>query len=288
MKLANVALVSVVVLGFAVVGCNKQDETADEENLGAAEAQLVEDDSEASGTDDDLEAGLDEPLSGADEANPGTPAEGKTLDEVMEKVRSNPGRFFKPAGCIASTRNGNEVKHTFSGCRGPYDMAEFTGTINSTYAYADGKLTITHEASGFTANGATIHGSRVVEYVRAGSLVTKTRHGSWSGTTAKGKPITHEANFMTTYDASSKCLTRDGSAQSSIGDRAFERTVDNYKRCGIGRLGCPESGTISLTKTKSEKELTVSIDFFGGARYKVTRPSGRAVTRPLICRPNAS
>ncbi len=290
MKFANVALVSIVVVGLAAAGCNKEDDSAEEGSLDMTEAQLVEDDSEATETDDDLEAGLDEPLSGADDANPGDPADGKTVGEIMEKVRVNPGNFFKPAGCIESSPDGdNKIKHVFKGCRGPYDMAEFNGTITSTYTYDSGKLTVTHEASGFTANGASITGSRVVEYTRAGSVVTKTRHGNWTGTTAKGRPISHVASFVTTYDTTTKCLTRDGKAQSTVGDRAFERTVDNFKRCGIGRLGCPESGTVSLTKTKSDQELTLTltIDFLGGAEYKVTRPSGRVVTRRLICRPNA-
>lgn len=287
MKLLNLALVSVTLLGLLAVGCQK-DDADDEDNLGSAESELVEDDSEATDTDDDLEAGLDEPLSGANETDPGTPADGADDNEVLEKVRANAGRFFKPAGCIASTREGNKIKHVFSKCTGPWGLTEFNGTINSTYVREAGKLTVTHEADGFTANGAQISGSRVVVYTREGAVITKSRTGNWTGTTAKGRPISHQANFITTYDASTRCLTRDGSAQTTIGGRSYERTVDGFKRCGIGRGGCPESGTITLSRTKNEKTLSVSLTFEGGARVKVTRPSGREVTRPLLCRPNAS
>jgi len=289
MKLVNLALVSVTLLGILAVGCKKAeaDDDAESGSLGTSEAQLVEDDAEAAELDDDLEAGLDEPLSGAAESDPGSPAEAASDDELMEKVRTNPGRFYKPAGCITSTRAGNVVTHVFAKCTGPYGMTEFNGTVTSTYAREPGKLTVTHEASGFSANGATVSGKRVVAYAREGALITKSRTGSWSGTTAKGKPITHEASFVTTYDASAKCITRDGSAQTSIGGRAFERAIDGFKRCGIGRAGCPESGTVVLSRTKDGESLSVTIGFPGGAKYQVTRPNGTQVTRLLICNPNA-
>ncbi|MBX3220359.1 MAG: hypothetical protein KF795_07545 [Labilithrix sp.] len=288
MKLANLALVSVTLLGILAVGCKRDDDADDDSALGSSEAQLVEDDSEATEVDDDLEAGLDEPLSGASEADPGAPADGASDDEVLEKVRTNPGRFFKPAGCITSTREGNTITHVFAGCTGPYGMARFDGTVVSTYTREPGKLTVTHQADGFSANGATISGSRVVVYTRDGSLITKSRTGSWTGTTAKGKPISHEASFVTTYDASAKCITRDGSAQTSLGGRSFERTIDGYKRCGIGRGGCPESGTIVLSRTKDGESLSITIAFPGGAKFRVTRPNGKEVTRLLLCRPNAT
>lgn len=290
MKLANLALVSATILGTLAVGCTRDDDTAaaDDASLGSAESQLVEDDTEASDLDDDLEIGLDEPLSGASEAEPGSPADGASDDEVLEEVRSNAGRFFAPAGCVTSTRDGDRITHVFAGCTGPYGMTTFDGTVVSTYAREPGKLTVTHRTDGFEANGATIAGTRVVTYTRDGSTVTKSRTGSWTGTTAKGNPIGHDASFVTTYDASTKCLTRDGSAQTSIGARSFERTVDGYRRCGVGRGGCPESGTIVLSRTKDGASLSLTLAFPGGPRLRVTRPNGREVTRLLVCRPNAT
>jgi hypothetical protein len=284
MKLANVALVSVTLLGILAVGCKNDDDESGADSLGTSELQLVEDDSDASELDDELEVGVDEPLSGADEANPGSPADGASDDEVLEKVRTNSGKFFKPAGCITSTRTGNQIAHVFSGCTGPYGLVEFNGTITSTYVREAGKLTVTHQADGFAANGATITGTRVVVYARQGTLITKTRTGNWSGTTKNGKPIRHEASFVTTYDAASKCITRDGSAESTVGGRSFERSIANYERCGIGRAGCPESGTIVLSRTKNSEAVSVTITFPGGPKFRVTRPNGKEVVRPLLCR----
>ena len=287
MKTAHIAILSASLLGLLVVGCKQDDDTSSPgEDLGTSESQLVADDSEATETDDDIEAGIDEPLSGAAEDDPGTPADGSSTDELLEKIRANAGRFFKPAGCLVSTRTGNTIAHVFGACTGPYGMKKFTGTISSTYTREAGALTVTHAADGFTANGATVSGSRTVVYKRQGAVTTKTRTGNWSGATAKGKELSHTASFVTAYDASTKCLTRDGSAQTTIGGRSYERSVDGYKRCGIGRLGCPESGTTTLSRTKGDDTTTLTIEFLGGIRYRVTRPNGRQVTRALICNPS--
>jgi hypothetical protein len=290
MKLADIAFVSFVVLGVVTAGCTQQidGESSNEEGaLATKESQLLDDDAEAAESDEDLEMGLDEPLSGATELDPGSFAEGASDEDVFEKVRNNVGRFFEPAGCITSTREGNVVTHVFHGCRGPHDLAEFRGTITSTYVREPGKLTVTHETDGFAINGASITGKRVVVYARNGSLVTKSRNGSWSGTTAKGTPITHEANFVTTWDSSSRCITRDGVAHVSVGGRAFERTIEGYERCGVGRGGCPKSGELTLSRTKDGESLSLKVELLGGVRARVTRPNGTQVTRLLLCRPNA-
>lgn len=291
MKLFNIALLSATFLAASVVvvGCKNSDDDASDdstETLGTSESQLVEDDTEASDTDADLEAGIDEPLSGGSETDPGDPADGASDDEVVEKVRKNAGVFFKPAGCLVSTRDGNKVAHVFTGCTGPQGLAKFEGTVTSTYVREAGKLTITHEATGFTANGATVSGKRIIEYTRAAGVITKRRTGDWTGTTAKGKEMTHTANFVTAYSIADKCITRDGSAQTTIGGRSFERVVAGYKRCGIGHRGCPEQGgKITLSKTKSAETLTVTLEFLGGVKLRVTRPSGKQVTRVLACNP---
>ncbi|MBX3230560.1 MAG: hypothetical protein KIT84_02465 [Labilithrix sp.] len=298
MKLLDLALVSATVLAISVAGCNDaadddNDDTNDPtEELGTGEAALVADDAEAAETDADLEAALDEPLSGstaADPGDPGDPAAAASDEELGEKVRTNAGRFFEPAGCLVSTRSGNAITHVFTGCTGPFGLAKLDGTVTSTYVRAAGKLTITHEAASFTVNGASVSGTRIIEYTRAGSVITKKRTGSWTGTTAKGKDIAHAANFVTSYDASSKCITRDGSAETSIGGRSFERTLDGYRRCGIGRGGCPEAGgKLVLSRTKSDETLSLTIELLGGVRYRVTRPNGTQVTRLLLCNPRAT
>jgi hypothetical protein len=288
MKLSNVAVLSTMVVlgGLVAVGCTaKTDNASSDGALGTDEAQLVDDNSEAQDQDDSMESGVEEPLSGADPADPGTPATGADGAAVAANVKLNIGKWFKPAGCIATTVAGNVATHVFNGCTGPYGFVNFNGTVTTTYEVANGALTITFEANGFKANGAEISGKRVVVYTKSGSVVTKHRTGNWTGTTKNGKAFSHTADFTATWDSAAKCITRDGSAQTMIAAREFSLTIAGYKRCGIGSLGCPQSGEITLERTKAATSASVIIDFLGGRAFTVTGPKGNKVTRQLACVP---
>ena len=287
MKLSNVALVSTMaMLGVVAVGCAAKNDGSSEGNLGTDEAQLVADNAEAEDENDTMESGVEQPLSGADPSDPGTPADGTDDADLLAKIKTNPGKWFKPAGCITTTLAGNVATHLFNGCSGPFGLASFTGTVTSTYVRGNGSLTVTHEATGFKANGAAITGKRVIVYTRNGSVITRHRTGAWTGTTKSGKPFAHTADFTATWDSSTKCITRDGSAQTTVASRELSHSITGYKRCGIGDLGCPESGTIVLERTKaSGVSATVTIEFLGGREYTVTGPHGGKVTRTLVCNP---
>ena len=287
MKLANVALVSTMaVLGLVAVGCAARTDGANNDGtLGTDEAQLVADDSEAQDQDDSMESGVEEPLSGADPTDPGTPADGASDAELLGRIKTNPGKWFKPAGCITTTLAGNVATHVFKDCTGPYGLVSFNGTVTSTYVRGGGSLTITHEATGFKANGASISGKRVVVYTRSGLVITKHRTGEWTGTTKNGKTFSHTADFTATWDGATKCVTRDGSAQTIVASREFSHSITGFKRCGIGSLGCPESGTIVLERTKAGTSASVTIEFLGGREFTVTGPKGGKVTRLLVCNP---
>jgi hypothetical protein len=289
MKVSNVALVSMMaLLGVVAVGCASKDDDASGELLGSSESLLVDDDAEAADADESMESGVEEPLSGADPSDPGAPADGSDEAALLAKVKVNPGKWFKPAGCITTTLAGNVATHVFAGCTGPYGLVDFDGTVTSTYVRSGNTLTITHAATGFKANGAAVSGKRVVAYTKSGSLITKHRTGSWTGTTKKGKAFSHEADFTTTWDSSTKCVTRDGSATTTVASRELSRSITGYKRCGVGSLGCPESGTIVLERTKGADTASVTLKFLGGRDYTVTGPTGGTISRKLICDENPS
>jgi len=276
----------VVLGGLVAAGCAAKTNGASSDGaLGTDEAQLVDDNSEAQDQDDSMESGVEEPLSGSDPADPGSPAQGADGAAVAGNVKTNLGKWFKPAGCITTTLAGNVATHVFKGCTGPYGFVNFDGTVTTTYELANGALTITFEATGFKANGAEISGKRVVVYTKTGGVVTKHRTGNWTGTTKNGKAFSHTADFTATWDPAAKCVTRDGSAQTMIAARELSLTIAGYKRCGIGSLGCPQSGEIVLERTKGGTSASVTIDFLGGREFTVTGPKGNKVTRQLVCVP---
>ncbi|MBK7397943.1 MAG: hypothetical protein IPJ34_17005 [Myxococcales bacterium] len=262
-----------VAIGLLAVGCAGKDASS---TLSAEGQALVEDDAEASSSESDLESGLEEPLSGAAEG--GEVDLTATADTVAESGRKNPGIFFQPAGCIVSTRAANVVTHVFTSCTGPYGMTTFNGTVTSTWSKIDSGVQVAHSTKGFQINGATVDHDVTIKYTKVGGVYTRTRSGKSSGKTAKGRTIAHDADYVTVYDATSRCIKRDGSSSTTIGGAAFSRSIKGYERCGIGRLGCPKGGTFTLTRPK----LSLVIQFLGGTRYDVVF-NGDTYERNLIC-----
>ncbi len=273
-----IAILSLALLG---AGCGLHDNG----DLTANENALVGDANETDGLEGDVESGLEEPISGASEADPGAPPLelAPNLNTFLGAVRTNPGYFFKPAGCIVSTVAGNVVTHVFTGCTGPYGLVSFNGTVTSTWSYAAGKLSVTHVAKGFRVNGATVDHTVSIEYQKSGTLITKHRVATTKGSTLTGRAITHQADYTTTYDTVARCLTRDGSSDTSIGLAGVSRTISGYKRCGIGSLGCPVSGTYTITRKLLK--LTIIVEFPGGPEMVISTPQGKgSITLPLACK----
>lgn len=260
-------------LGVFALGCAGKDASS---GLSSEASALVEDDSDTTDQESDLESGLEDPLSGASEG--GEVDVTAAPDTVAESGRTNPGVFFQPAGCIVSKRAANVVTHTFTNCTGPYGMKTFNGTVTSTWSKIANGVQVIHSTRGFQINGATIDHDVTVAYTKVAGLYTKTRNGKSTGTTAKGRPITHAADYVTKYDAASRCITRDGSSSTTIGGASFSRSIKGYERCGVGRLGCPKSGTFALTRPK----VSLTIQFLGGTRYDVVF-DGTTYERNLIC-----
>ena len=289
MSLSRPALVSsALILSLAVLpACTAKTGTADEENLGTSEELLTADDSEAAAPDDSSEAEEEATSGGADlsEAAAGIDPSVSESDQIA-KVKLNAGRFFQPAGCIASTVAGNVVTHVFTGCTGPGGRT-YDGTVVATWSRADGVISVQRVARGFRIDGATDDRRVNVSYSREDGVFKRVRTVDMSGTTGKGKALSRQASWTMTWDPSTKCVTRDGSSVTRIGGREHSTSVVGYKRCGVGYFGCPDAGKITLNRKAgkgSDKDITIVIEFVGGQRMSVEVPGGKKIERTMACR----
>jgi hypothetical protein len=265
---------------FAVAGCAGHSATT--EGIDAESAAIVVDAQDTDDHEQTTELGLEEPLSGAATAGGEVDV---TLDApaAAAAAKTNPGVFFQPAGCLTSTVAGNVVTHVFNDCTGPDGLVHLTGTVTSTWSKIPNGVEVVHQTTGFHIDGATVDHTVTIDYTRAAGVYTKTRHGTSSGTTAKGRAIAHQADYVTTYDPTSRCLTRNGASQTTIGGAQLSRTIEGYVRCGIGLGGCPKGGKYVLKRNARSIEL----DFPGGALVDIKINGGPAIERPLLCRPLA-
>ncbi|MFO0662410.1 MAG: hypothetical protein U0174_00575 [Polyangiaceae bacterium] len=277
MKFHVPALLALVTASFAFsTGCGATVD--DDSNLSTSEEALLADDQEASDAEEDVEVGLDQPLSGAD---PTAPSEAPTAADFIVNIRKNPGRFFTPAGCLTSTFDeaNKTVTHVFNDCTGPHGLKTYNGTVVTTWRTEDRKLIVRNSSTDFHINGKTISGYRELTFSRQGSVITRTRVGDWSGTTGKGAALEHDANFTVTYDLSTKCLTRNGTATTKKGNKTHTRTVVDYEVCGVEFRGCPKAGKVSLKNGENE----LDINYQGGSDVEISRPKKGRVFRKLVC-----
>lgn len=288
MKTAIAFIAAATTLG--ALGCDFKDrKDGSDEALGSSEQALRADDGTSQDAEDALEDAIENGLGGATSSDQGAAAEGG-LDAVDEIVRTHPGRYFTPAGCIVSTRlEPGKWQHVLTACKGPAGRFVYDGTVTSTWTASSGALQVTHEASGFVATSAshtvTAAGARTVRYTREAGLLTKERAGSWSGAVAVGSgsvPWSHTANVVSTWDSASKCFTRDGQAENSIDGRAFGRTVTGFRACG-GVFACPAAGELELRR--KDGDVTITVTFEGGQSAAITGPRGNTVKATLVCVP---
>ncbi len=293
MDLARTALAQVlptclVALVALAPACSSSAPT---ESLSTSEELLTGDEDEAAGADDASEA-EEEATSGGVDADGGSagvdPAVG--VADQVGKIKANPGKFFTPAGCIVTTPGANNTfTHVFTNCTGVGGRT-FNGTVTATWTFEPKKITVKREAKGFKVDGATVDRTVTIEYSSVANVLQRVRTVDLAGTTAKGKTFTRKATWTVRWDATAKCVSRQGNATTTLGDRQHVTTIEGYKRCGVGSYGCPESGKVTLSRAAAgaEKEITIVIAFLGGRKMSITLPpTARKIDRVLACRDTA-
>src|SRR5678816_3794240 len=149
--------------------------------LSSSESALVSDSEEVDDSEDSIETGVEEPLSGASADDPGAVDPATDTTQLDVRIRTNPGRWFTPAGCIVTTISGNTATSVFTNCTGPLGLHTFNGTVVSTWTLAPGMLTVTHSASGFQVDSATFDHDATIVYTKSGTLYSRHRSGNTSG-----------------------------------------------------------------------------------------------------------
>jgi hypothetical protein len=246
--------------------------------LTAAQQALVDDSTDDGNESDDVQLGLEDALSGALASAPDAL---DPIGDALARVKNNAPTFFKPASCLTTTINNMTATHVFVGCTGPFGLVSFDGTVTSTWSTSGGELSVTHHTEGFKINGMVVNHDATIAYSKSGTTYTRMRSGTTSGTTGGGKSFSRTFDHTVTWDPTAACITREGHVDATLDGRSWSGTISDYKRCGIGQLGCPSSGTITLERTTPA--VSLSVEFPGGKKMIVKLPNGKTVERTLFC-----
>ena len=274
MHTRTLVLTSLVASTALLLGCSGEV-SMEEPSIDASTAALVADNDAAASLEQELEASVEVPLSGADSQD--APIDLSSGATAADNAIGNAGLYFQPEGCLTSVRDENVITHTFTDCTGPRGRT-LTGTVVSTWSSADMAVSVEHVAEGFQIGGSTVDHAVTITYQSDGGVYSWTRTGSSSGTTADDRAIVHSADYSSVLDLETGCITRSGQSETSIGEREFSREISGYERCGVGALGCPRAGTFTLDRQR----LHVELEFTGGGRYDLLVNERSFEDRPLL------
>lgn len=200
---------------------------------------------------------------------------------VARDVAVFSANYFPPS-CAAATKVGTaQVTYTFTACK--TGRATIDGKLDVVFSGGPGTIDFTVASNGLTVDGAVVtenaNGSLTID---ATGKRTLKWNGEYDGTTLRGYPIKHTADY--TIIADSSCVTIDGSSTTTItrdgADHGFTATVAGYVHCGP-RRSCPLGGTVTLTTL--DKKLSLEVRFLGGPHAQIKTSRGLVADAPLKC-----
>jgi hypothetical protein len=273
------------------VGCNSTgvgNPPRAPEELSTQESELLADGDDANRAGDGASSLVAIPLLAFRNADPFASSEGAAALGELSRLA------FQPSTCVSSARATDVVTWTFTGCQGPFGLAQVDGKLIATYAVrAASSLEVKVRSDGLRlamADGLTLVRADVT--LEATAVLTLAASGAqstrWQGRYDVAFParrLTHEASYELTRAA--ECLQLGGTASTSLTDgrgaRSIKTTLSGYERCG-DRRACPARGTLTIDRPPA----SVSVEFLGGQAVEVTsaeRPEPRTFERALRCVP---
>lgn len=213
------------------------------------------------------------------------------IDTNDHLLLANPIKFFRPSGCITSTRTGRgQWVHVLNNCSGPSGRSTFSGTVHATWTFDNGVLNVEYEATNFAITGdlatARLLVDQKVSYSLDNGKIVRHRVSDLSGTiAAKGDtsnwlPFTRHNDCTLVWNHNDKSVRRDGRATSTIGNDSFERTLTGYMASG-SLDACPTAGQLLISSADGSRQLT--LDLLGGGQARITGSRGNSVIRKISC-----
>lgn len=194
--------------------------------------------------------------------------------------------FFLPADCVTSEIDANDpatVVHQFKACTGPWGLVRVTGKLTVHYAATtfEGnpalQLEVTGDALQIRRATADFHATAIVSAKDAArTMVYKSQ---LSGTTQRGKALERTVDWRESWKVGEQCLSVDGTADGTIGDREIKTTIASYQRC---RGECPAAGgKITVENFKTNEKVV--IEYTGEATAHVSQNDQPAQDVTLAC-----
>lgn len=260
----------VIVAGAALIGCGSAEESVDQTTqlLATDGAEAVSSNDQAT---DSLTDAAFEAIPSSDAAMAADAVNAAPPEAIDGKCRSR----------AKDPNDPNTVIITLTDCRGRFGKHSVSGT--ELVHFTNGDATMVH--ADFESQNLTIDGKPASHTATADVTIDgAVRHIVWNGgfttVTDAGAPVDHSSDLTIDVDTGAHCRTRNGTAQTTIGDRQLSTTFTDLKVCRSvdGARACP---TGSVSHTRGDK--SVSVVFDGTSTAVVTGPGGKTFELQLAC-----
>jgi hypothetical protein len=248
---------------IGLIGCGPGDEASSAEDADES-AQIGS-----------SESGLVSELS--DEvAQPASASAGDVAAAAAMRVRSH----LQPQGCLTATVNGPTVTYLFNDCTGPYGLVHLKGTVQGIYSHVGGVVQGVFTATGFQMNGAVVNINTTVKASIANGTKTAAVVAETNGTGPRGAALSRTGAYTVTFEATSECITLDGTWTTKVAARTATTAVTAYQRC---KGSCPAAGGTIVHTTARGAVVTMTYD--GSATATWATSTGKTGTVALKCGP---
>lgn len=184
----------------------------------------------------------------------------------------------QPASCLTTSINGATVVYVFNDCTGPYGLVHVTGTVTAVYSRpSGGGVQVVLTGDDVHVNASTIHLDATVTATMANGVKTAQVTSNIDGVGPRGGALARQGQYTVTYDATSGCVTLNGTWTSTAAARTSSTVVTGYQRC---QGTCPSSGG-SVVHTSGSTVVTLAYD--GSSTAQWTTKAGRSGTVTLQC-----
>lgn len=195
-------------------------------------------------------------------------------------------KFFFPAGCVTSEVDRAEpstLRHVFDECSGPWGLLKVSGKVTVKYSATTQngepalKLEVTGDALKIRRSTADFHATAIVGGKDANRKMTYV--AELSGTTARGRPLSRNVNWIERWRVGEQCLTLDGTTEGTVGTRGIKTTIERFQRC---KNACPAAGGV-ITVENTSTAASLRIEFNGGPSVTVKSSEGAEKDITLAC-----
>ncbi len=184
--------------------------------------------------------------------------------------------YFSPSGCVTATSAAAVVNVNLNNCTGPLGMRNVSGNFQTTFARAQGGITMNVKATNVTINDRTAQWELNGTATRSGNnwSLGVTSNGTLTG--ANALAIGRNAQATINWVKGSGCVAVDGQDTLTVNGATFNGRLSGYQRC---TGACPTAGTLFMDGPNQDVTLT----FNGSSTPPISSTTGASSTLQLNC-----